>query len=148
MASLFKVNLTLRGSVIGLTLAFNRKLTLRSFSSISSLTCGASDVQQFVLRGESEVSCWVTCAIGYMCHEQQPLKQYMSAVHLPARVKARLTIKYYPHTDTEATRVKAIACQLDMVMPLIRPPLVCLSGGSRMCFGGFPPPLVDINIMH
>ena len=96
MASLLKVNLTLRGSVIGLTFAFNRKLTLRSFSSMLSLPCGANDVQQFVLRGECEVSCWVTCAIGYMCHEQKPLKQYVSAVHLPARVKARLTVNYHP----------------------------------------------------
>ena len=45
MASLLKVNLTLRGSVIELTLAFNRILTLRSFSSMSSVTCGARVVQ-------------------------------------------------------------------------------------------------------
>ena len=84
MVSLLKVNLTLQGSVIGLTLAFNRKLTSRSFCSMYSLACGMSDVNWFVLRGESEVSCWVTCAIGYMCHEQKPLKQYVTAVHLPA----------------------------------------------------------------
>ena len=90
MVSLLKVNLTLRASVFGLTLAFNRKLTLRSFSSISSLTCGAS-VAKIVCseRRESEVSCWVTCAIGYLCHEQKLLKPYVSAVHLPARFKAR-----------------------------------------------------------
>ena len=63
MASLLKVNLTLRGSTIGLTLAFNRKLTLRSFSSMSSLTCGASDVQYFALRGEK----WSEL-LGYMCY--------------------------------------------------------------------------------
>ena len=56
------------------------------------------------------MSCWVTCAIGYMCHEQKPLKQYVSVVHLPARVKARLTINYYPQPDTKATRAKALAC--------------------------------------
>ena len=108
--SLLKINLTLRGSVIGLTLAFNKKLTLRSFSSMSSVTCGASVVKYSVLRGESEVSCWVTCATGYMCHEQKLLKQYVSVVHLPARVKARLIVNYYQHTDTKATRAKAFAC--------------------------------------
>ena len=107
--SLHKVKLTLRGSVIELTLAFNRKLTLRSFSSMSSVTCCASVVKLFVLRGESEVSCWVACAIGYMCHEQKPLKHYMSVVQLPARVKARLTINYYPQTNTKAIRAKALA---------------------------------------
>ena len=45
MAALLKVNLTLQGSVIELTLAFNRKLTLRCFSSMSSLTCGESVVK-------------------------------------------------------------------------------------------------------
>ena len=38
------------------------------------------------------------------------LKLHISAVHLPARVKARLTINYYPQTNTKATRAKALAC--------------------------------------
>ena len=56
------------------------------------------------------MSCWVTCAIGYMCREQKLLKQYVSAVHLPARVKARLTVNYHSQEDTKATRAKALAC--------------------------------------
>ena len=55
------------------------------------------------------MSCWVTCATGYMCHEHKPLKQHVSVIHLPARVKARLTVNYYQHTDTNATRAKALA---------------------------------------
>ena len=40
------------------------------------------------------MSCWVTCATGHMCHKQNPFKQYVSAVNLPARVKAGATIFY------------------------------------------------------
>ena len=44
-----------------------------------------------------------------MCHEKKARKQYVSAIHLPARVKARLTVNYYQYKDTKATRAKALA---------------------------------------
>ena len=46
------------------------------------------------------------------------------------------------------TLAKALACNLEMVLPLIRLPLVCLSGGGRMGFVGFLLPLADINVMY
>ena len=61
--------------------------------------------------------------------------------------KANSKITIYNKT-IKATRAKALECWLDMVMPLTRPPLVCLSEGGRTGFGGFPLPVVDINIMH
>ena len=45
------------------------------------------------------MSCWVTCAIEFMCHEQKLLKQYLSAVCLPVRVKARHMVNYYQQID-------------------------------------------------
>ena len=78
-----------------------------------------------------------------MCHEQKPLKKYVSVAHLPARVKARQTVNYHPHTDTKTIIAWALAFSLKVVVSLIRYPLVCLSGGARTRFKGFLMPLVE-----